>query len=100
MTFLLQRTMDNGCSAALVLLDLSAALDVIDHSILFKRLEHTYGISDCSLAWVKSYLTIGNNESQMEMLRQNHQVSGFVFRMVPLSDRKNTACIQFAGNTI
>ena len=51
--------MDNGCSAALVLhvLDLSAVFGVIDHSILFKRLEHTYGISDCALAWVKSYFS-------------------------------------------
>ena len=41
----------------LALLDMSAALDTVDHEILLKRLENTFGISGCVLQWFRSYLT-------------------------------------------
>ena len=47
----------NNCGAVLVMLDLSAAFDVIDLNILFRRLEHTYGIASSALSWIKSYLS-------------------------------------------
>ena len=49
--------LDNNSCAVLVMLDLSAAFDVIDHKILFQRLEYSYGISGPALAWIISYLT-------------------------------------------
>ena len=49
--------MDNGQVVMLVLLDLSAAFDTIDHKILLKRLENRYGIRGIALKWFKSYLT-------------------------------------------
>ena len=39
------------------MLDLSAAFDVIDHHILYERLEYSYGIRDDALSWFQSYLT-------------------------------------------
>jgi len=49
--------LDNKCMAVLVLLDLSAAFDVIDHGILYERLEHSYGICNDALNWIQSYLS-------------------------------------------
>jgi len=48
---------DKGKVTALTLLDLSAAFDTIDHSILIKRLALWYGISGRALNWFSSYLT-------------------------------------------
>ncbi len=46
-----------GCISLLVLLDLSAAFNTIDHNILLNRLENFVGISGSALAWFKSYFS-------------------------------------------
>ena len=48
--------MDKGAAVGLVLLDLSAAFDTIDHSNLFNCLQHWYDIDGVVLKWVQSYL--------------------------------------------
>ena len=50
-------SLSKGQAAALVLLDLSAAFDTIDHSTLLGRLFSSFGISEICLDWFKSYLT-------------------------------------------
>ena len=40
----------------LVMLDLSAAFDTIDHALMLKHFETNMGISGCALQWLKSYL--------------------------------------------
>ena len=50
-------SMDDGRVTALTLLDLSAAFDTIDHTILLRRLSNWFGVSGKALDWFKSCLT-------------------------------------------
>ena len=47
---------DVGKTSVLVLLDLSAAFDTVDHTILLHRLEHWVGFTGIVINWLKSYL--------------------------------------------
>ena len=51
------KAVDDHGGALLVLLDLSAAFDTIDHDILLRRLEERFSITGGVLAWLSSYLS-------------------------------------------
>ena len=49
----------------LVLLDLSATFDTIDHDHSFELLKHQFGITGTALDWIKSYLGIRSSSIQI-----------------------------------
>ncbi len=61
--------MDNRNIVMLVLLDLSAAFDTIDHKILLNRLEKRCGITGVALKWFTSYLS---NRTQSVSVNYSH----------------------------
>lgn len=50
-------SIDQGKCVILLLLDLSAAFDTVDHQILLDRLANRFGIRGTALAWFNSYLS-------------------------------------------
>ena len=55
-------TQAEGEISAVIMLDMSAAFDVVDHPILLNKMR-LYGFSECSLNWLTSYLL---NRSQSD----------------------------------
>ena len=67
-------------TVALILLDLSAAFDTIDHAILLKKLQTDYGFNGVVLSWFKSYLS---NRSFSVLIEYQLSESGFLWFGVP-----------------
>ena len=81
-------SLDNGNSVILVLLDLSAAFDTVNHDLLLSRLEKRFGITGTVLNWFKSYLC---SRSQFVSINQSHSTNrdllvGVPQGSVPISD--------------
>ena len=52
----IHQAIDNEREAVLVLLDVSAAFDTMDHPILLGRLGYRYGFCEMVPRWIESYL--------------------------------------------
>src|SRR4029434_6641002 len=63
---------DHGCTSIIVLLELSAAFDTIDHHILLQRLAHHVGIKGCALSWFRSYLSDRHQFVHVHEKSSNH----------------------------
>ena len=99
---------DQGFVSVLVLLDLSAAFDTIDHAILLQRLEQLISIKGTALNWFKSYFSDGfqfvqiNDESSVHT-KVNHGVPQgsvlgpilFSIYMLPLGNIIRTHLVNF-----
>ncbi len=69
-----------------VFLDPSAAFDTVDHGVLIRRLEQTFGVCGDALAWFRSYLA---KRSQRLIIRDTKSVSsdlkfGVLFGAAPV----------------
>ena len=47
---------DNGDISAVLMLDMSAAFDLVDHELFLKKLK-VYGLNQETLHWISSYLS-------------------------------------------
>ena len=67
----------------LVLLDLSAAFDAIDYSILLQRLQHVIGIKGNTLGWFISHLS---DKLHFDLVLQDFVLGPilFILYMLPL----------------
>ena len=50
-------TVDSKLGVVILIIDLSAAFDTVDHSVLLNILQHKFHITGSALSWFKSYLS-------------------------------------------
>ena len=84
------RAAEKGQVSGAVLLDLSAAFDLVDSSILLKKLK-IYGIGEDFIAWIKSYL---DNRKQAVWI--NSVLSQFLINDIGVPQGSNLGPLFFA----
>ena len=102
---------DQGFVSVLVLLDLSAAFDTIDHQILLQRLEQLISMKVTALNWFKSYFSdrlqfVQINDESSVHTKVNHGVPQgsvlgpilFSIYMLPLGNIIRTHSVNFHCN--
>ena len=52
----LLQSIDENKAVLMVLLDMSAAFDTVDHALFLQRLDKRFGIRGCANSWFKTYL--------------------------------------------
>ena len=67
------RALDDGKCVMLVLLDLSAAFDTVDHGILLSRLSQCIGVQGSAYTWFESYLSSRSQFVQIRDTSSSHR---------------------------
>ena len=80
--------MDRGEVTSLILLDLSAVFDTVDHSILLTRLQNWFGLDGLSLDWFSSYLS-----SRSQAVSINDSISAFSTLLAILASSLTLTCL-------
>ena len=76
----IEKVLNGGDGELLVLLDLSAAFDTVDHTILLERLHEEVGLRDTALQWMRSYLI---NRKQAVYINNNISTEAILTTGVP-----------------
>ena len=66
--------MEQQMVTLLVLIDLLAAFDTVDHQILFQYLEKQFGFCDSVLLWYKSYFLTESNVLHSKVCSPTHLI--------------------------
>ena len=74
------QTIDSGKISALVLLDLNAAFDTVDHPVLLQFLQYRFCVRDGALGWIGSYLS---NRTQTYQVKDQQSSPRLVDCRVP-----------------
>ena len=70
------RAVDSGKVALLSLLDLSAAFDTVDHSILLDRLHVAFGIGGAALGWIRTFSDCSNTAGTLSRISIQRRSTG------------------------
>ena len=78
----IQQSIHNDNLTAVLMLDLSAAFDIIDHNCLFYKLLNYFGITGNALKWLTSYLTNRSSEVVIDNVHSLKHPTTLVFPKV------------------
>ena len=83
---------DRDQVSLLALLDVSAAFDTVDHSILLERLSTSYGLSGMAFTWLESYIT---GRVQVIHVGGRQSTPATVYFGVPRVQSLDQSCMSF-----
>ena len=85
------RAVDSGKVALLSLLDLSAAFDTVDHSILLDRLHVAFGIGGAALGWIRTFFDGSNTTGSLSWISIQRRSTG-IWRSSRIDPRTTFIC--------
>ena len=66
-------SINNGSLIGVVMIDFKKAFDLVDHSLLLKKLEH-YKLSNDTMSWFASYLSSRKQKVSLNNIRSDDEI--------------------------